>query len=452
MKSYEINFDGIVGPTHNYSGRSVGNYASMEHRASVSNPREAALQGLKKMKLLLDLGIKQAILPPQERPNIPVLKQLGFNGSDSEILKKVSKEAPEILLDAASASSMWAANSATITPSVDSQDHKVHMTPANLSHEFHRSIESDTTGRVLRVIFPDDRLFVHHPALPGEGSVFLDEGAANHTRLCGEYEKKGIYLFVFGQSGGNPLKARPMRFPARQTLEASQAISRLHRLDPDSVIYAQQNPDAIDAGVFHNDVISVGNQELFLYHEFAFQETDRIVALLEKEFSALGGKPPCMIAVTNRQVSLEESVASYLFNSQLINRNQGKMSLIAPIECQEHARVKNFIDALIQRSDNPIEEVHYIDLKQSMQNGGGPACLRLRIILTEEELTSSHQGVYLDEALYLKLTDWIGKHYRDRLSIEELSDPNLLIESRTALDELSQILGLGSIYPFQLGN
>jgi len=30
-----------------------------------------------------------------------------------------------------------------------------------------------------------------------------------------------------------------------------------------------------------------------------------------------------------------------------------------------------------------------------------------------------------------------------------LRDPQLLIESRTALDELTQILKIGSVYPFQ---
>lgn len=449
MKSYEINFDGMIGPSHNYSGRSVGNYASMEHRGKASNPKEAALQGLKKMKLLLDLGVKQAILPPQERPNISVLQQLGFHGSDSEILEKTSKQAPEILLDTASASSMWAANSATITPCIDSQDQRVHITPANLSHEFHRSIEVDSTRRALKAIFPDDQLFTHHAPLPGAGSVFLDEGAANHTRLCEAYEKQGIHLFVFGKFSGKQSKARPMRFSARQTFEASQAIARLHFLDPDSLIYAQQNPEAIDAGVFHNDVISMGNQDLFIYHELGFLDTDRLISDIKERFLRCVGQAPCLISVKAQRISLEESVKSYLFNSQVVSLPQGGMALIAPMECQTYPQVREFLDEVRAQSDNPISELHFIDLKQSMWNGGGPACLRLRTVLNEQELAATLQSVHLDGPLYETLRLWVKKHYRDRLSSEDLADPNLLSEGRTALDELSQILNLGSIYPFQ---
>ncbi|MGA8031441.1 MAG: N-succinylarginine dihydrolase, partial [Casimicrobiaceae bacterium] len=44
-----MNFDGIPGPTHNYSGLAQGNLAAERNAQQVSNPREAALQGLEKM-------------------------------------------------------------------------------------------------------------------------------------------------------------------------------------------------------------------------------------------------------------------------------------------------------------------------------------------------------------------------------------------------------------------
>src|SRR5262245_53014556 len=150
MRSSEVNFDGIVGPTHNYAGLSYGNIASLKSKLTVSNPRQAALEGLEKMKFLMDLGVQQAVLPPHERPHLPTLRALGYSGSDAEILSKVQKDDPVLLTACSSASAMWAANAATVSPSADSSDRRVHFTPANLVTQFHRSIEPSMTARVLR--------------------------------------------------------------------------------------------------------------------------------------------------------------------------------------------------------------------------------------------------------------------------------------------------------------
>src|SRR3954449_10665729 len=97
MTEHEVNFDGIVGPTHNYAGLSFGNVASMSHRRAVSSPKQAALQGLAKMKFLHGLGVMQAVLPPHERPHLPTLRRLGFTGDDADILAKVVREDPTLL-------------------------------------------------------------------------------------------------------------------------------------------------------------------------------------------------------------------------------------------------------------------------------------------------------------------------------------------------------------------
>ncbi len=276
MNAYEINFDGLVGPTHNYSGLSFGNVASMKFAHKVSNPKEAAKQGLKKMKFLHDLGVKQGVLPPQERPDIYTLKNLGFQGSDEDVIRNAGKQAPEILHACSSASSMWTANSATVSPSLDTEDGMVHFTPANLMSKLHRSLETATTGRILKTIFYDPFNFVHHDPLLSYPSLG-DEGAANHTRLCESYEKSGVELFVYGRNSfGSPTKL-PKKFPARQTHEASLAIARLHTLSHDRVVFAKQNPNAIDAGVFHNDVIAVGNKNLLFYHEKAFSNKKAVL-------------------------------------------------------------------------------------------------------------------------------------------------------------------------------
>lgn len=440
----EANFDGLVGPTHNYAGLSWGNVASKSNVRSVSNPKEAALQGLAKMKRLADRGFVQGVLPPHERPHIPTLRALGFSGSDSDILRAAADQSPSILAAASSASTMWTANAATVSPSADTSDHRVHFTPANLSAKFHRSIEHRVTGRALKSIFADESWFAHHPALPSV-SQFGDEGAANHTRLCAGYGEPGVELFVYGQIAFNEKAPAPKLYPARQTLEASQAIARLHGLKDSHVVFAQQNPDAIDAGVFHNDVIAVGNGNTLFYHELAFLEEEIVLANIR---SRLTGAELEAVRVSSEQVPLEDAVASYLFNSQLLNTPDGMM-LAVPGECREIASVSRYLDGLVQDA-GPITSVEVFDVKQSMRNGGGPACLRLRVVLNDDELKAMHHGVLLTDELYERLTTWVEAHYREELSQEDLGDPMLLEEVRKALDELTGILGLGSIYDFQL--
>ena len=444
MKATEANFDGLVGPTHNYAGLSWGNVASQSNVRSDSNPRQAALQGLAKMKALADRGYVQGVLPPHERPHLPTLRKLGFAGTDAQVLAAVARDNPVLLSAVSSASSMWTANAATVSPSADTLDGRVHFTPANLNAKFHRSIEHEITGRMLQAIFSDERYFAHHPALPAVGQ-FGDEGAANHTRFCGDYGEPGVELFVYGRQAFDERTPRPLKYPARQTLEASQAIARLHGLDQSRLVLAQQQPEAIDAGVFHNDVIAVGNGNVLFYHEMAFLHEDEVLAELRQKLTGTDLQP---VRVATDQVGLQDAVSSYLFNSQLLAREDGRMQLLVPQECRETASVSAYLDQLVA-SDGPIAGVDVFDLNQSMRNGGGPACLRLRVVLTEVERQATAPGVLMNDSLYGRLTDWVERHYRDRLSQDDLADPKLLEESRTALDELTRILGLGNIYEFQ---
>ena len=447
MNAYEVNFDGLVGPTHNYGGLSYGNVASQSNSQASSNPREAALQGLAKMKALMEMGFKQGVLAPQERPDVAALRSIGFTGSDAEVITLAAREAMPLLAACMSASSMWTANSCTVSPSADTADGRVHFTAANLNCKFHRSIEHPTTSRVLGAMFANSQHFAHHAALPAV-SQFGDEGAANHTRFCKSYGEAGVEFFVFGRSAFDNRFPAPQRYPARQTLEASQAVARLHGLSEEGVVYAQQTPAVIDQGVFHNDVIAVGNGEVLFYHQDAFLHTEQILAELQDKLARRGGNFQA-VCVPRDAVTVEDAVKSYLFNSQLLTRVDGSMLIIVPEECRNNARVWAYLQALTSGS-GPIREVKVFDLKQSMQNGGGPACLRLRVALKEEELAAVNPGVIMTPALYETLTGWVNKHYRDSLSDSDLADPQLLIECRTALDELTQILKLGSVYPFQL--
>jgi succinylarginine dihydrolase len=447
MNAFEVNFDGLVGPTHNYGGLSYGNVASQSNSQVQSNPREAARQGLAKMKALSDMGFVQGVLAPQERPDVAGLRRLGFSGSDADVIAAAARQAMPLLAASCSASSMWVANAATVSPGADTADGRVHFTAANLNCKYHRSIEHPTTSRVLTAMFASERHFAHHAALPAVAQ-FGDEGAANHTRFCRGYGEPGVEFFVYGRAAFDSRRPAPVRYPARQTLEASQAVARLHGLSEEGTVYAQQNPAVIDQGVFHNDVIAVGNGEVLFHHQDAFLHTEQVLDELAAKLGNRGGRFQA-ISVPRDQVSVEDAVRSYLFNSQLLTRADGRMLLIVPEECRANPRVWRYLQNLLG-SDTAIAEVKVFDLKQSMQNGGGPACLRLRVALSEQELAAVNQGVIMTAGLYEQLTHWVDRHYRDRLSDADLADPQLLVECRTALDELTGLLRLGSVYPFQL--
>ncbi|QFI55160.1 N-succinylarginine dihydrolase [Aeromonas simiae] len=444
MKHFEVNFDGLVGPTHNYAGLSYGNVASQNNANEASNPREAVKQGLAKMKALTELGMIQGVLAPQERPDLATLRRLGFSGSDASVLAQAAAQAPAVLAACYSASSMWTANAATVSPSADTQDGRVHFTPANLTNKFHRSLEPEVTGRILRAVFPGETHFCHHPHLP-ENDHFGDEGAANHTRLCRDYGQAGVELFVYGRSAFDLSRPAPTRYPARQTLEASQAVARLHGLDEEHCVFIQQNPAVIDQGVFHNDVIAVGNQNVLFYHQQAFLDTQGALDEVRRKF---GEGELHLIEVPSAEVGLQDAVRSYLFNTQILTLPSGEMAIIAPTECRDTPAVAAYLGQLVQQG-TPIRQVHFMDVKQSMRNGGGPACLRLRVALSEQELAAVNPACLLNEALFVRLNQWADQHYRDRLSFDDLRDPALVHESRAALDELTQILKLGTVYPFQ---
>jgi len=437
----EANFDGLIGPTHNYGGLSDGNLASANNAGLVASPRAAALQGLEKMKAMHEVGLWQGILPPQQRPHLPTLRRAGFTGSDEDVFDAAWRQAPRLMKNTMSASSMWAANAATVSPSADSADNKLHLTPANLSTMLHRSIEHPQTQRALKRAFPFAS--VHH-ALP-EQSVFADEGAANHVRLCEQRGGQGIELFVYGRDG---YAVHRPGYPARQTLQASQTIARSHNLDPARTVFALQSDAAIDAGAFHNDVVCVGAMQTLFYHELAFADTAQMQADIRR--ASNGIFEPIFVEVPLSDVPIEDAIKAYLFNSMLVQMpGDSRLTLIAPLETQENTATKTYCDKLVA-SNGPIGDMRYVDVRQSMRNGGGPACLRLRVTLTESEWSQVNLGNKFSPELYSALKAWISKYYRKSLAPEDIRDPAIMSESFSALEDLTQIMDLGSdFYPFQ---
>lgn len=408
-KRHLVHFDGLIGPTHHYAGLSSGNLASMAHQKQISHPKAAALQGLEKMRLMQNLGVKQAFFPCPIRPRLDILRKLGFSGTNSQLIEQAAKTDPLLLSQIYSASSMWAANSATASPSTHCQDGRIHITSANLITMFHRHLEPEESDSLLKTIFHDERFFCIHTPLPSHPQLG-DEGSANHLNL------EELELFVFG----SPKAA----YPARQTLAASKAINRLHQVK--KALFVEQNPEAINAGVFHNDVIAFCDDSLLVVHEKAYVNQDEVV----KQIEALSKTQ--VVVVLEKEIDLKTAVSTYFFNSHSIYLN-GKRILIASKECEDNQKVYNYLKTL------PYDALHFVNLEQSMKNGGGPACLTLSIPMTQEEWEAVHEGVKLNEERYQLLKNHIHTHYRESLSIEDLQDPLLIEEARRAHEALALI-------------
>lgn len=431
MTYAEANFDGLIGPTHNYAGLALGNVASAQNAGAVSNPRAAALQGLAKMRAVMGLGCVQGFLPPLRRPDLGVLRALGFSGADRRVIEDAGRTAPDLLANVYSASAMWTANAATVAPSPDTGDGRVHFTPANLASNFHRAIEADGTAKALRHVFRNAARFAHHPPLPG-GVHFGDEGAANHGRFARDHGERGVHLFVYGEDGA--------RFPARQRRRASEAVARGCGLDPARCVFVLQGRAALDAGAFHNDVVAVANGTVLFAHEEAFEDRDGAHA-------AIRAAAPFVLVIEAKAkaVSLADAVSSYLFNSQLLTLAGGEMALVLPKESEENPRVRAFIDETLA-GNNPINRALFLDVRESMRNGGGPACLRLRVVLSEEERSAVDPHFILDDAKIAALEEFVRRHYRDRLSLDDLRDPAFMEEAFAALEALERLIGAKGFY------
>ncbi len=415
MALVEINFDGIIGPSHNYAGLSLGNIASASNAGDTSYPRAAALQGLAKMRHNLALGLTQGFLLPLPRPNAAFLAAIGADGSEDR----------RLLAAAWSASSMWTANAATVSPAPDTADGRCHLTAANLVTMPHRSQEWPDTVKQLRLAFADSAHFVVHDAVP---ACFGDEGAANHMRMGSGHDAPGIEIFVYGKSGGP--------FPARQHEQASRAVARLHGLDPARTLLVEQNPEAIAAGAFHNDVVAVANERVLFTHEQAFADPEGTYAAIRERLPEAE-----IVIVPAAAVSLADAIKSYLFNAQLLTLPSGEMALVIPLEAWEHAAVRTWLDAMLA-SNGPIRRVLPVDVRQSMANGGGPACLRLRVVADPARVDPRF---LLDDAKIARVEAVVAAHWPQSLRPEQLGDPALAAQVIAARNELLKVLSLDEL-------
>ncbi|CAN5278172.1 N-succinylarginine dihydrolase [soil metagenome] len=410
MKMVEINFDGIVGPSHNYAGLSAGNLASASNAGAVSHPKAAALQGIDKMRANIALGLCQGFFLPHDRPDTGWLRTLGTDAEGADV---------HIRAAAMSASAMWAANAATVSPAPDTIDGRCHLTPANLMTMAHRAHEWPGTLAQLKLAFADPAFALHAP-IP---APFGDEGAANHMRLCRDHQSPGVEVFVYGVRGGP--------FPARQHIEASRAVARLHGVT--NALFVAQSEEAIAAGAFHNDVVAVANERVLFTHEQAFADKAQFYDALTKTLPEVE-----IIEVPAAIVSLADAISSYLFNAQLVTLPGGGMALILPSEAQENRRVWGWLETLVA-GNGPIRKLVPVDVRESMANGGGPACLRLRVVADPATIDPRFMA---DTAKLNTIAEVVRAHWPENIAPDELGNPALIARIRAARSALIAALNL----------
>ena len=281
---------------------------------------------------------------------------------------------------------MWAANAATVSPAADTRDGRTHLTVANLVTMPHRSHEWPQTLAQLRLAFSDARAFAVHDPVP---PPFGDEGAANHMRLSARHGLPGVEIFVYGQSGGP--------FPARQHVEASKAVARLHGLDPARSLFVQQSEEAIAAGAFHNDVVAVANERVLFTHELAFADKDGF-------YTALRAALPCVELV------------------EVVTLPDGVMALVLPTEAQDTPAVWTWLQQMVA-GNGPIRRLIPVDVRQSMANGGGPACLRLRVVADPATIDPRF---LLDERKLDDIADIVARYWPEEIAPDDLGDTRLI--------------------------
>ncbi|WP_260924361.1 N-succinylarginine dihydrolase [Novosphingobium sp. 9] len=414
----EINFDGLVGPSHNYAGLSLGNLASARNFGKPSAPRAAALQGLAKMRANWERGLVQGLFLPHCRPDEAWLRQLGTT---------MHEASPALRANAMSASAMWAANAATVSPGPDTVDGRCHLTVANLVTMPHRSHEWRETLAQVQLAFADSAHFAVHAPIP---APFGDEGAANHMRLAAAHWAPGVEVFVYGEAAKGET-ASP--FPARQHREASEAVARLHGLDPARTVFAQQSPEAIAAGAFHNDVVAVANERVLFTHELAFADREGLYAELRAKLPEIE-----IVEVPASAVSLADAVSSYLFNAQLVTLPSGEAALVLPGEAKGTPSVWNWLEAHVA-GNGPIRHLFVHDLRESMANGGGPACLRLRVVADPEHVDPRF---LLGSAKIDAIEALVRECWPETIAVDDLSSPALWRDCVIARARLCELLDL----------
>ena len=368
----QVFIDTIPGPTNHFGGHAVGNIASMNSKNNILNPQKAALEWLEKVKKVAMIGGNQFVLPPQRRPLTHKKKTL----TQSDI----------------SSSFIWMANAGLFIPRIDTQLENNQFIPANMKQSEHRNIEHPFHQYWLKKILKYSKCNFHKIL------DINDEGSANSIRLWHKKNQCGVNIFVYGKPNA--------RYPIRQSKSSCEKIINITK--PRHYILLEQTKEAIDAGVFHNDVIAFGFKNTIICHEKAFSNQKQELKKLKKIFTNSLNAPLNIVEIANNSLSLNAAVKTYLFNSQVIEINN-KFELICPIEVKENPNSYKITEKWV--TNGLFNKVHFVNIKSSLKNGGGPACLRLCLYLNDNEVKKIPTKFKLDKTKYKKISKIILEHY-----------------------------------------
>jgi succinylarginine dihydrolase len=202
-------------------------------------------------------------------------------------------------------------------------------------------------------------------------------------------------------------------------------------------LFVAQSEAAIAAGAFHNDVVAVANEHVLFAHEQAFEDRPTFYAELKRLLPEAE-----IIEVPAARVSLEDAVKSYLFNAQLISLpDEGGMALVLPEEARDTPSVWSWLQELTA-GNGPVRRLCVVDVRESMANGGGPACLRLRVAADPATID---RRFLLNQRKLDRIAECVGEQWPDRIAPDDLRDMELCRRIEGAREALLDLLDLGEL-------
>ena len=366
----QVFIDCMPGPTNHFGGHAFGNMASMTAKGQHSNPKKAALEWIEKINKLKKIGAYQLILPPHRRPLAHYLKHPQLNELSSGFI--------------------WMANAGHFIPNSDTSKRYHQFIPANMNATYHRKYEHMFNTYWIKQILKNIPHQLHGPLSSD------DEGAANTVRLWNK--DIGIHVAVYGHKNTH--------FPSRQNEDSIKELQEKTNIL--TLFKLQQKSIAIDHGVFHNDVICFGFKNTLFCHEHAFENQNEKLNNLKKIFHQKTNENLTIIEIKESELTLDECISTYLFNSQVIIQ-KNNIILLCPSTVKRNNKSLSITNQWQQKGY--FSDVQYIDIKSSLMNGGGPACLRLCMYLNGNEIKKIPKQFWASENKIKELTKFINTEY-----------------------------------------
>ena len=92
--------------------------------------------------------------------------------------------------------------------------------------------------------------------------------------------------------------------------------------------------------------------------------------------------------------------------------------------------------------NGPIRRVEIVDVRQSMANGGGPACLRLRVVADPATIDPR---LLVDDARLDRMADVVRRHWPAEIANDDLQAPALVRDIEAARNALLKELDLSEL-------